>query len=74
MTSLISQAGRCQLELVVVVTEADPPSAPCGVCRQVLAEFGDGDLLICLGTPSGILERTTLDALLPRRFDLSTRR
>ena len=74
VTSLVSQAGRRQLELVVVVTEADPPSAPCGVCRQVLAEFGDGDLLICLGTPSGILERTTLDALLPRRFDLSTRR
>jgi homotetrameric cytidine deaminase len=71
---MVSETGKRELELVVVVTEADPPSAPCGVCRQVLSEFGGGDLLVCLGTPSGISVRTTLEELLPRRFDLSTRR
>ncbi len=70
----VSQIGRRELELVVVVTDADPPSAPCGVCRQVLAEFAAGDLPIYLATPAGILERTTLDELLPRRFDLNDRR
>ncbi len=74
VVSMVSQAGRLELELVVVVTDADPPSAPCGICRQVLAEFGSGDLLVCLGTPSGIRERTTLEELLPRRFDLGSRR
>lgn len=73
VTNMVCQAGSLELEIVVVVTEADPPSAPCGICRQVLAEFGRGDLLVCLGTPAGIRERTTLDELLPRRFDLSTR-
>ena len=72
--SLVSQIGRRELEVVVVVTEADPPSAPCGLCRQVLAEFGGGDLPVYLATPAGIVERTTLGELLPRRFDLSTRR
>jgi cytidine deaminase len=24
----------------VVVSDADPPAAPCGACRQVLSEFG----------------------------------
>jgi cytidine deaminase len=72
--SLLSQLGRRELELVVVVAESDPPSAPCGVCRQVIAEFASGDLAIYLATPAGIRERTTLDELLPRRFDLNDRR
>jgi cytidine deaminase len=74
IVSMISQIGRRELEIVVVVTESDPPAPPCGMCRQVLAEFGDGDLVICLGTPHGITERTTLDAILPRRFNISDRR
>jgi cytidine deaminase len=72
--SLVSQLGRRELELAVVVTEADPPSPPCGICRQVLAEFASGGLPVYLATPGGIRERTTLDELLPRRFDLSDRR
>ena len=72
--SMVSQIGKRDLELVVVVTEADPPSAPCGLCRQVLAEFSSGDLGIYLATPAGIVSRATLDELLPRRFDLNTRR
>ena len=72
--SMVSQLGRRELELVVVVTEADPPSAPCGLCRQVLAEFAAGDLPVLLATPAGVMERTTLDELLPRRFDLNARR
>ena len=41
--------------------------APCGVCRQVLAEFCDGDFPILLGTPDNITV-CTLDGLLPYSF------
>jgi cytidine deaminase len=48
--------------------------APCGVCRQVLAEFCDADLRIILGTPEKIIT-STLAELLPLSFgksDLNT--
>lgn len=41
--------------------------APCGVCRQVLAEFCDGDLRVILGTPDA-LQMTDLRSLLPHMF------
>lgn len=41
--------------------------APCGVCRQVMAEFCDADMKIILGTPEKIVV-TTLSELLPYSF------
>ena len=32
--------GAQRFRRAVVVSDADPPAAPCGACRQVLAEFG----------------------------------
>jgi cytidine deaminase len=33
-------AGARKFRRAVVVSDVDPPAAPCGACRQVLAEFG----------------------------------
>ena len=41
--------------------------APCGICRQVLAEFSDADLRIVMGTPNKITV-STLGELLPYSF------
>lgn len=41
--------------------------APCGVCRQTLAEFCEGDFRILLGTPDAI-RVYTLAELLPFSF------
>lgn len=41
--------------------------APCGICRQVLAEFCDGDFRILLGTPDNASVHT-LAELLPYSF------
>jgi cytidine deaminase len=41
--------------------------APCGVCRQVLAEFCEGDFRILLGTPEKV-RVCTLAQLLPLSF------
>lgn len=41
--------------------------APCGVCRQVLAEFCDKDFRVILGNPDGI-KTYTFAELLPLSF------
>lgn len=41
---------------------------PCGVCRQVMAEFCESDFKIIIGDETGNHIETTLDTMLPHRF------
>lgn len=59
--------GHHRIRALCVITELEPPAAPCGICRQVLAEFGD-ELPMMLISPGGQRLFTTLDELLPMRF------
>ncbi|HET7598925.1 MAG TPA: cytidine deaminase [Gemmatimonadales bacterium] len=58
-------AGVRRLRRAVVVTDRDPPATPCGACRQVLAEFGDPEV-VAIG-PARTLRRR-LSELLPEPF------
>lgn len=59
-------AGARRFERLVVVTDAAPPSAPCGACRQVLSEMAT-DLVVEAVGPSGS-RRWKLADLMPDRF------
>jgi cytidine deaminase len=59
-------AGTRSLRRIVVTTEVEPPAAPCGACRQLLAEFGLNLEVIAAGPTSE--RRWTLAALLPDAF------
>jgi len=50
------------------VTSQNPVASPCGICRQVLAEFASDDTPIYLADLRGIRERVLLGELLPRAF------
>lgn len=45
------------------------PAPPCGACRQALVEFGAG-LEVGFISVNGEWRETTLDVLLPERFEL----
>jgi cytidine deaminase len=63
-------AGALHLEEVAVVTDASPPSSPCGACRQVLREFAKDPKavrVIALNT-KGERREWTLEELLPDSF------
>jgi cytidine deaminase len=59
-------AGARALRRVAVASEVDPPAAPCGACRQLLAEFGLDTEIIAAGPRTE--RRWTLGALLPDAF------
>jgi cytidine deaminase len=59
-------AGARKFRRAVVVSDIDPPAAPCGACRQVLAEFGR-DLRIDGVGPGGTVS-WTIAQLLPAAF------
>jgi cytidine deaminase len=58
--------GATSFRALVVITESSPPATPCGACRQVLAEFGD--LEIVLANPSGERRSTSIAELLRDPF------
>jgi cytidine deaminase len=59
--------GNRSFETILIATEADEPTPPCGMCRQVLVEFAP-HLLVVSATRDGREARWTLDELLPKAF------
>jgi cytidine deaminase len=61
-------SGARNLEAMAIASGTSPPTPPCGMCLQTLAEFGGPDLPLVLSGAGGELEATTLGLLLPRCF------
>jgi cytidine deaminase len=65
-------AGSTKFVRVVVATDVDPPSPPCGACRQVLYEFGADAAVESVGPNWN--RQWRLSELLPAAFDKDFKR
>lgn len=63
--------GDKGIEAIAVVADTDGPVAPCGACRQVMAEFCDEHTKIILTNLKGDVFETTIHELLPGSFSPS---
>jgi cytidine deaminase len=61
-------AGDTRIAEVAVIADSPAPVPPCGGCRQKLAEFADGDVVVTLATTRGDTLGTTVAELLPGAF------
>jgi len=63
----ISQ-GKRKIKHIAVVADTEDLTPPCGVCRQIIWEFG-GDIPVILANLKGKTEVVQMRDLLPRAFD-----
>ena len=63
----ISQ-GKRKIKHIAVVADTEDLTPPCGVCRQIIWEFG-GDIPVILANLKGKTEVVQMKDLLPRAFD-----
>ena len=58
--------GEKEFDAIAVVT--DNGGAPCGSCRQVLAEFGLDTIVLIADDAGNLVQETTVAGLLPQAF------
>jgi len=64
----ISNEGNIRITDLLVLTDATPPWPPCGMCRQVIAEFADKNLMIHSTNLKGNTKSVKFSELLPEAF------
>jgi cytidine deaminase len=68
----ICAEGAISIKEILVVTDANPPWLPCGLCRQVISEFVEdapgGDIAIYSTNTKGEMLATTFTQLYPGLF------
>ena len=61
-------AGQRQIKALAVIADTPEPVAPCGLCRQVLQEFG-ADCQVIMANLTGEYRVLTMAQLLPYAFE-----
>ena len=69
MLNSVAVHGKGHLEWMIIVADTEGPTAPCGICRQVMSEFNDSDFPVYLGNLKEIQKEVPFNVLFPMPFD-----
>ncbi len=61
--------GEMEIIEIAVATETEEPSSPCGICRQVMAEFARNAKIYLVNRKRRVIE-TSFKELLPLAFTI----
>ena len=60
--------GARKLSTIAIASDSEEFIYPCGICRQVLSEFGGREIRVLCSSPGGEYRVHTLEELLPSAF------
>jgi len=60
--------GEAKINAIAIVSDSEDYTFPCGICRQVIAEFGDSETKIICGNKNGYYKEYGLNDILPNAF------
>ncbi len=60
--------GEREFEALAIIWDGEKPAVPCGVCRQVLAEFCSPEMPVVCANKDGEFHILSLGDLLPNAF------
>lgn len=64
----ITEGAKLPLQEIMIVTDQKDPWPPCGMCRQVLAEFGTEETKIWLADTKEVKKAFLFDQIFPESF------
>lgn len=67
IAKMVSRGGR-QLRCVVVAASSEEPVFPCGICLQVIQEFGRNAQLIAVNRRGTVYQKAAVSNLFPFAF------
>ena len=74
MMEAVAAEGDFRIDMVVVVSDDDPPAPPCALCLQVLAEFATDETVVHLYDLQGRCTTYAFRELLPHPFIFPSQR
>jgi len=67
-SAVFSAVASGEREFTAIAVATDNGGAPCGACRQVLAEFGLDIIVLFVDGEENVVQETTVGELLPGAF------
>ncbi len=62
--------GYHEFQTIAIISDSKDFTSPCGVCRQVMAEFCEPDFEVTMVNCEGDYKTVTLEELLPYAFSM----
>ena len=62
-------AGHISIRACLTISPATPTGSCCGICRQVLSEFGPSMLIFNASSVTELVRRSRMEEMLPGAFD-----